>query len=251
LPNSASVGKGHSSQSGRFSCKMIVMECLMDEAAYPWQADWYRTRVRAALGPRFDDQYRLWFVDHAMHVNPGSYMTPSEGGPTTTVGSWVDTHIISYAGLLQQALRDVAAWAEKGIAPPESTSYRMDDGQVIVPPTAAARKSIQPVVTLTANGGQRAEVRVGQPVTLSAVAEVPPHAGAIVAAEWDFDGSGSYPEHSQIKPEPKVTIGTAHTFTAPGTYYPVVRVTSHRQGNAQTPYARVRNLARVRVVVTA
>jgi hypothetical protein len=251
LPNSAAVGEGHASQSGSFSCKMIVMECLMDEAAYPWQADWYRSRVRIALGPRFDDQYRLWFVDHAMHVNPGSYMTPSEGGPTTTAQSWVDTHIISYAGILQQALRDVAAWAEKGIAPPESTNYRMDDGQVVVPPTAAARKGIQPVVTLTANGGQRADIRVGQSVTFDAVAEVPPQTGSIVLAEWDFDGSGAYPEHSQIKPQPKVTISTTHTFTAPGTYFHVVRVASHRHGNAQTPYAHARNLARVRVVVTA
>ena len=109
----------------------------MDEAAYPWQADWYRSKVRAALGSRFDDQYRLWFVDNAMHVTPNSYMTPSEGGATNAAFSPVNTRIVSYAGLLQQALRDVAAWAERGIAPPESTSYKMDDAQVVVPPTAA------------------------------------------------------------------------------------------------------------------
>jgi hypothetical protein len=32
---------------------------------------------------------------------------------------------------------------------------------------------------------------------------------------------------------------------------PVVRVTSHRQGNAESPYGRVRNLARVRAVLMA
>ena len=251
LPNTAAVGEGHASQSGKFSCKMIVMECLMDEAAYPWQADWYRSKVRAALGPRFDDQYRLWFADNAMHVSPDSYMTPSEGGATTNSGTWVDSHIISYAGILQQALRDVAAWAERGVAPPESTGYTIDDGQVVVPPTAAARKGIQPVVTLTANGGARADVAVGQPVTFNAVVEAPPHSGSIVLAEWDFDGTGAYPERSEFTPRPRLTVSAVHTFSKPGTYFPAVRVAAQRQGDARTPYARVRNLARVRVVVTA
>ncbi len=248
--NNAEVGEGFASQSGKFDCKMIVMECLMDEAAYPWQADWYRSKVRAALGPNLDNQYRVWFVDHAMHVNPSRYMSPSEGEPTVEGHSWVDTHIISYAGILQQALRDVAAWAERGIAPPESTSYEVEDGQVVIPATATARKSIQPVVTLTANGGERADVRVGQAVDFQATAEAPPHTGSIVSAEWDFDGQGAYPEHATVAPSAGVTVRTTHTFTTPGTYFPAVRVASHRNGNDKTPYALARNLARVRVVVT-
>ena len=43
-------------QSGRFDGKMIVVQCLLDEGAYPQQADWYRRRVEAVLGPRIDDQ---------------------------------------------------------------------------------------------------------------------------------------------------------------------------------------------------
>lgn len=250
LRSNASVGEGWASQSGRFDCKMIVMECLMDEAAYPWQADWYRSRVKEVLGANLDDQYRLWFVDHAMHVNPSSYMTPSEGGPTNAAQSWVDTHIISYAGILQQALRDVAAWAERGIAPAESTNYKISDGQVVVAPTAAERKSIQPVVTLTVNDGERAEVRVGEAVALEATAEAPPNTGVIVSAEWDFDGEGDYPERSALTAAPKVTITTTHAFTTPGTYFPVVRVAAHRNGDTKTSYALARNLARVRVVVT-
>ncbi len=39
----------------------------------------------------------------------------------------------------------------------------------------------------------RAEVRVGDTVTLEATAEVPPGAGTLVRAEWDFDGSGAWP----------------------------------------------------------
>ena len=234
LSNSADVGPGYATQSGKFNCKMIVIECLMDEAAYPWQADWYRARVRAALGPNLDNQYRLWFVDNAMHVNPSSYMTPSEGGPTDAGHSWVDTHIISYTGILQQALRDVAAWAERGIAPPESTSYEMDDGQVVIPVTAAARKSIQPVVTLTVNGGERADVRAGETLDFEAKAEAPPQTGSIVFAEWDFDGGGAYLEPSSVSPAPQVTVSTTHTFTKPGTYFPAVRVGSNREGDNKT-----------------
>jgi hypothetical protein len=228
---------------------MIVVECLMDEAAYPWQADWYRSKVRAALGPSFDNQYRLWFVDHAMHVNPSRYMTPSEGGPTDAAHSWVDAHIISYAGILQQALRDVAAWAERGIAPPQSTTYEVEDGQIVVPAAPAERKGIQPVVTLTVNGSDGADVRVGQAVTLEAVAEAPPDAGSVVLAEWDFDGQGAYPERSMVTPASKVSVTTTHTFTTPGTYFPAVRVASHRHGDDKTPYALACNLGRVRVTV--
>jgi hypothetical protein len=251
LDNVGGVGPGYASQSGKFDCKMIVVECLMDEAAYPWQADWYRSKVQAALGSRLDDNYRLWFVDNAMHVSPTSYMTPGEGGPIDAGHSWVDTHIVSYSGIVQQALRDVATWAERGISPAESTSYEVVDGQVIVPQAASARRGIQPVVTLTANGSERAVVRVGEPVEFKAVAETPAHSGSIVSAEWDFDGHGAYPERSEVAPEAKVSLTATHTFEVPGTYFPALRVAANRAGDRKTSYALARNLARVRVVVTA
>ena len=77
--------------------------------------------------------------------------------------------IVSYLGVLHQALRDLSAWVEKGVEPPQSTNYKVVDGQVQVPPTAAERKGIQPVVTVKANGGARAEAAAGQPVTFTAV----------------------------------------------------------------------------------
>jgi hypothetical protein len=250
VPNTAEVEGGYKFQSGEFDCKMIVMESMMDEAAYPWQADWYRSKVKKALGDKIDDQYRLWCVDHAMHVNPSNYMTPSEGGPTVAGSSWVDSHIISYSGVLQQALRDVAAWVEKGIAPADTTNYTVDDGQIVLATQAADRKSIQPVVALTVNGGPRADVRVGEAVNLHAVAEVPPGAGSVVSVMWDFDGTGEYREHSDVTPAPSVDVSTTHTYATPGTHFVAVRVAAHRDANANTPYAMARNLARVRVVVT-
>ena len=84
-----------------------------------------------------------------------------------------DIHTIDYGGILQQALRDVAAWAEDGIEPPSSTDYSIatfwgDDetqAQIAVPATAD-RGGIQPVVDLRVDGGarpDRAEIAVVRP----------------------------------------------------------------------------------------
>lgn len=106
-------------QSGKFKGKMIVVESLWDREAFPWQADWYRSRVKETLGDNIDEHFILWYVDHALHGD----VTRQED-PTRTV---------SYLGVLQQALRDLSAWVEQGAAPPASTRYKVVDGQVIVP----------------------------------------------------------------------------------------------------------------------
>ena len=118
------VGEGNSWQSGNFDCKVISVNCLLDEAAFPWQADWYRQRVMANYGPEFLDRYRLWFVDRAMHVNPSRYLSPNEGFEPRHGHGPTDTQIVSYQGVLHQALRDVAAWAERGVEPPGETTYQ-------------------------------------------------------------------------------------------------------------------------------
>jgi hypothetical protein len=236
-------GAAGSVQTGRFAGKMIVVESLMDEAACPWQADWYRTLVQASLGDRLDDHYRLWFVEHAMHTAP--MVSPDDPRPVRT------TRVVSYAGVLQQALRDLSAWVEQGLAPPPSTEYEVVDGQVHVPVTATTRKGIQPVVTVEANGGARAEVAVGDAVAFAADIAVPPGAGLVVAAEWDFEGSGEFPDVAgdlEVPPA-RLRLTTSHAFAEPGTYFPALRVTSQRQGDPATPFARVQNLGRVRVVV--
>jgi len=120
----------------------------------------------------------------------------------------------------------------------------------MVPSTAGERRGVQPVVSVEANGGARAEVKVGQAVEFSAVAETPPKTGVIVKAEWDFEGAGEYPVVSEIKPQSRVAVTAKYTFFQPGTYFPAVRVTSNRLGNGKSPYAQVQNLGRVRLVVT-
>lgn len=225
--------------NGKFKGKVIVLESLWDSEAFPWQADWYRSKVQQNLGDKTDDNFRIWYTDHANHAdfeNPGD-----------------PTHLVSYLGVLQQALRDLSAWVEKGASPPSNTNYKIIDGQVVLPVTAIERKGIQPVVNLKANGRERAEVKTGQPVVFTATVEVPPNTGKLVRAEWDFEGTGKFPVVGKFSSskgkDSTVTLEATHTFTKPGTYFTVLRVASQREGNRKTPYALIKNLVRVRVVV--
>ncbi len=232
--------------SGRFAGKMIVVQSLFDEIAYPQQAEWYLRRVASVLGDRIDDHYRVWFTDHAMHQDPAVL-------PRIDVHPHRSTRIVNFRGVLEQALRDVAAWVEQGIAPPASTAYELDDGQIHLPATAAERRGIQPVVDLTANGGVRAEVAVGEMVNFSALVEVPPGTGTIIAAEWDFEGDGNFPISEPFTNEDmsyaSTSITREYAFAVPGTYFPALRITAQRLGQADNPYGRIMNLGRARVVV--
>lgn len=227
---------------GHFNGQMIVVQNLMDIDAFPWQADWYRTKVMQALGADYESRYRLYFTDHAQHTSPGS----SLGAPALTAAAPFARTIV-YTGLLQHVLRDLSEWVEDGKPAPSSTRYEVDDdNQVVVP--LEGRRGVQSVVTLTVNGGARAQIAVGQSVDFDARVSVPDGGGQVVQVEWDFEGLGDFPVRQEI------TRGTdsaqiSHAFTQPGTYFPVVRVTTQREGDADSPYARVPNLGRVRVVV--
>ena len=222
---------------GTFEGKMILVESLWDREAMPWQGDWYRSLVARHFGAAADQHFRIWYTDHALHGDQSS----EREDPSRTV---------SYIGVLHQALRDLVAWVEKGTPPPASTSYRIVDGQVVVPATAAARRGVQPVVALTANGGARAEIAAGQSVSFGGTITVPPGTGSVVAAEWDFDGAGKFPITSPVPKGAKtVTVRIAHRFDKPGTWFPALRGISQRQGDRATPYGRIENLGRVRVVV--
>jgi hypothetical protein len=228
-------------QSGLFHGKMIALASVMDDSAFPWSTDWYRRRAEAAQRGNLDKNFRLWYTDNADHGGP-----PNTAAMAITVG---------YPGVLQQALRDVAAWAEQGIPPPDTTNYQMVDTQPQLAASAKKRRGVQPVVTLTADGAARADIKAGATVSFTAVAEVPPGTGEIVKAEWDFLGLGTYPVNATIgKPNSKVTLTATYTYpkppTSPTTYFPVVRVTSQRQGDPNAAYGLIQNLARARVVVT-
>jgi hypothetical protein len=225
--------------SGNFAAPMALVQNLMDIDAMPWQADWYRTKVFEAQGKQGADQrFRLWYTDHAQHTSPSA-------GSTAALA-----RTINYAGVLQHAVRDVSAWVEQGVIPPASTSYDVADSQVLVPDSAGRRKGIQPVVRLKANGSDRAEVAVGQEVRFSAWVQAPPDAGKIVGVEWDFEGVGDFPVSSELTHiRGTQSIGMTYSYDTPGTYFPVVRGTSQREGNPDDAFARAQNLGRARVIV--
>lgn len=238
--------------TGAFKGKMILLESLWDSEAFPWQGDWYRTKVKDHLGKETDAHFRLWYTDHAMHGD-----VPMEADPTK---------IVSYLGVLHQALLDLSAWVEKGIAPAASSNYSIQDGQVIVPPAAEQRRGLQPIVTAKANGRKSVVVKAGETITFTANIEVLKGTGKLVAAAWNMEGlpdslamaTGWDFEHSTLFPVKakwvtnnigSITIRTMYTFTRPGTYFPAIRVAAERNGNALSPYTRIQNLDRVRVVV--
>lgn len=223
--------------TGRFSGKVILVESLLDREAYAWQADWYRRKFDGLLGAEAPNRYRLWMVDHALHGYEEDRAAP--------------TRAISYLGVLQQALRDLAAWVEQGTPPPATSDYRVEDGQIVQPAAAAARRGVQPTIAVRANGGTKAVVRPGQPVQLQASIEAPPGTGAVVWAAWDLDGSGAFASSANLpaKPVSRATVRARVSFAKPGTYFVTLRAASERHGDTASPYARIMNLGRARIVV--
>jgi hypothetical protein len=87
-------------------------------------------------------------------------------------------------------------------------------------------------------------------VSFFAAARAPLGGGKIVAADWDFEGDGTYVPGIVRTPRQIVALATTHTFTQPGTYFVSVRVTAERDGNVGAKYALLQNIDRVRVLVT-
>ena len=72
----------------------------------------------------------------------------------------------------------------------------------------------------------------------------------MVAAEWDFDGTGTFGAHSAVpRGAQTATVTITRRYENPGTYFVALRGTSQRQGDTDTAFARIHNLGRVRVVV--
>jgi hypothetical protein len=143
----------------------------------------------------------------------------------------------------------LSAWCEKGIVPPTSTNYKIEDGQVVVPATANERKGIQPVANLKVNGNKKAIAKKGANLTFTASVEVPENTGKIVGVEWDFDGSGAFSSKSVLSDLKNGSVKIIHQFKKAGTFFSTIRIISERNGNDKTPFARIQNLERVRVVV--
>jgi len=226
-------------QTGRFSGKMIFVNNMFDTNELASNAADYIPLVREQFGPEIDDRFRLWLNDNTTHI-----------GPTDAAST---TYLVPFMGSVQQAVRDVIAWVEDGTAPPASTKfdYTASEGMRLAP-FADERLGIQPVVHATVEGAESVEAAVGEALFFAVEAEVPPDAGSIIAAEWDFDGHGRWPvKHANIEGNAsRISLNVTHRFDKPGTYFPSARVTSHREGDVTAVHRRQVNLARVRVVVS-
>lgn len=233
------IGGCGSVQSGRFNCKMIVPISLMDESAFPSQADWYHQKVKDENEGQIEDKFRIWFTDKALHGDEEE--------------SKYKLHTVPYLGTLCRALVDVSKWVEEDIAPAKSSAYRVEDGAVIIPKDADDRKGVQPVVDLTVSGKKRVEVKVGEAVEFIAKVKVPEGTGKLEKLEWNFEGEDEFLELNPfVKVERNDEIATAvetHQFLKAGTYFPVVRVSSNRHRQKADIFQEIKHLDRMRVIV--
>lgn len=224
--------------------KVIMIQNMMDRGAWPSTAIRYKEKLRLKVGSQLENQFRLYFVEHAEHL-PATLLMML-GDPKA------NAEVIDYAGYVQQAIRDLIDWVEFGKEPLPGSSYTYTpDHEVALAPTADGRRGLQPVVIATANGEARAVISAGESVVLEVMAEAPPDAGRITRIEWDPYGDGSYPVSV---PDVDGTLSamrahTTHVYDEPGTYFPAVRVTAHRDGDVAADLYSLHNLGRARVVV--
>jgi len=223
------------SYTGHYAGKLLWIHHTHDSSLWPSQGLIYAGAVRAP------ERFRLQWTENAEHIPP-AYLPASPG---RAAGTW----LVDYFPVIEQGLADLIHWVEDGEAPP-ATRYEYRDGQISVPVSASDRGGVQPVVAVEANGGVRAEVKAGDPVELVVHAEAPPAGGTIVSVEWDFDGSGTFPFRHEVSGADKaVSLTTAHTYDAPGTYFVTARVHGHRDGDVNAVHRRLPNVASARVVV--
>ncbi len=105
-------------------------------------------------------------------------------------------------------------------------------------------------MTAEANGSVVAHVAVGESVELAVRAEVPPGAGTIIAAAWDYGGTGEWVPVDGIDGTGSVLhVTVRHAYEVPGTYFPAVQVVAHRRGDVVARTGRIENVGRVRVVI--
>jgi hypothetical protein len=231
------------SYTGHYAGKLLWIHHTHDSSLWPSQGIIYEGAVLAAQGADGAAQrFRLQWTENAEHVMaavlPSSPLRAS------------NTFLIDYTPIIEQGLADLARWVEDGAAP-AATTYAYADGQVRLPATATERGGVQPVVSVTANGGELASVAAGEPVSLWVHAEAPEAGGTIVSVQWDFDGKGAFPHrHDSVDgTSTSVDLATTHAWDAPGTYFATALVTSHRDGDVTAKYRRLQNLASARVVV--
>ena len=190
------------------------------------------------LGDATDDHFRLWFTDNALHGDDEVQEHP--------------THSVSYLGApAPGAARPERRGSSETSPRPRPRATQVVDGQVVVGRGGrSAGAGVQPVVALTVDGGERADVAVGAEVVLRAERR---GARRRRAGRGRRVGPRRHRRLRSARSGRRPARGSpssgTHSFAAPGTHFVTVRVAAQRDGDTTTRYARVQNLARVRVVV--
>ena len=232
LANISNLGAmGGIGETGNIKTKVMVMENLEDANSYPYVAGFYQQQVEKTLGKRkTDDMFRVYYQEHAGHSNGGLVQ-----------------------GIFNQMVLDLVAWAERGVTPKPSSSYTIDPmTQVVQPFNAVDRKGLQPVIHLAANGGDRAEADILQPVNLTATIEMPPTTGKILQYSWTIERQGvpaiTEPATVLSTPTEKVTLTRPITLPGSGEYVVTLSTIADRNGTPGTS-TPLQNFDQVRVVV--
>lgn len=215
-------------ESGNITTKTMIFQNLSDRLAFPAWVSGYLSVIEKALGPgKAQDMVRLYYQEQGGH---------SSGGIV--------------AGIFNQSLIDMMAWAERGIKPKPSSRFDIQLGQVVLHEKAAQRKGLQPVMHLTANGGERAEVGVDEPVQLRATIQMPPSTGKVTRYSWEVNGEEDGPDTILAKPNQRVRVNRTMTFTTPGDYIVRLNVAGQQDGLADPANQTTkRNYMEVRIVV--
>jgi hypothetical protein len=229
--------------SGQYDGKVMWVHSTHDSSVWPaWGTAYHRAVLQAQGAEGAAKNFRILWTEYAEHAT--HEMVPPEPHRASA------TRFIT-GNVSQQSMIDLIDWVEHGVEP-LGTNYSYEHGRVTLPATAAERGGIQPIATVTANGAVRADVAIGEAVTLEVRAEVHPKAGTIISAAWDFDGSGTYPfHHAEVDGiSSSVVLTTTHSYDRPGTYFVTARVESHRNGDVAAQHCRVETLGQARVVVS-
>ncbi|MCU1692063.1 MAG: hypothetical protein JWM64_1154 [Frankiales bacterium] len=230
--------------TGAYEGKLLWIHHSHDASLWPAQGVLYSEAVLRNRGQQaLEEDFCLRWSENAEHVPP--FVLPSD--PRRASSTW----LIDYMPLIEQGLLDLQTWCEQGVKP-AGTAYTFEDGKVTLPATAAERGGVQPVVSVTADGGVRAEVPAGSTVTLAVTAEVPPGGGGITGVEWDFEGEGTFEfDHEGLDgTQPRVELTTTRTYPTPGTYWATARVVSHVDGEVGAVARNLPNVASARIVVS-
>lgn len=236
-------------QDGDIQGKVIMNQSLMDESTWPWCAHWYRTKVIESKGS--DQDYRLYWNENCLHGD---------------VSALQSSRVVNYLGSLYQSLLDLSDWVERGVEPRKSNAYTYRDGQIYIEQDPAKRCGLQAKVTLTANGGKRADVRPGEDVTLEVLIEVPVGAGAVTGVDFCLEDA-KLDIHAQNRnvfdvPCTFTALGTdaagvtrakatmVTSYSESGTHFASVRVKSNPNGDPGDVFTQILNLDRARIVVT-